>query len=86
MIVSGLEAVSAEVVASFRVSRRYAPRRWGRSSMADERGAVRKMDGLLGESVGRNAHDPDMFCACALEGYEPCLREFSPYYSASWED
>jgi len=67
-----------EVVASFRVYRRYAPRLWGTPRAADERSAVRKMEGRLGEPVGWNAHDHSMFCACAPEVYEPCVRAFSP--------
>jgi hypothetical protein len=68
-----------EVVASFQVDRRYAPRLWSMPGAADERGAVRKMEGLLGESIGRNAHDHCMFCAGAPAAYKSCVRVFSPY-------
>ena len=56
-----------EVVASFRLYRRYAPRLWGTPRAADEGGAVRKMEGLLGQLGGWHAHDHCPFCACAPE-------------------
>jgi hypothetical protein len=65
-----------EVVASFWVDRRDVPRLWGTPGAADERGAVRKMAGLLGESIGRNAHDQCMFCTGAPAAYKSCVRTF----------
>src|SRR5438445_822661 len=43
-----VEEFQVEVVASFWVSRRYVPRLWRTPRAADVRGAVRKMEGLLG--------------------------------------
>jgi len=60
-VVLPIAQIIIEVVASFRVDRRAAPWLWGTPGAADERGAVRKMEDLLGESIGRNAHDHCMF-------------------------
>src|SRR6266436_4205296 len=68
-----------EVVASFRVYRRDVPRLRGTPRTADDRSAVRKMSGLLGEPVGRNAHNHGMFGACAPEVCALCSRAFSLY-------